>query len=96
MDAADGLLRHPPAGLDEVLPHPRGTDCVAGRWVLFLTVVITTVLERDRGIAAVDEALQSWSAADGRTPHRGSHGHRRVHRVTHLHRPVARVAHHLV
>ncbi len=33
--------------------------CLAGWWVPLLTVIITTVLARDRGITAVDEALRA-------------------------------------
>jgi len=33
--------------------------CLVGPWVPLLTVIVTTVLARDRGITAVDEALQA-------------------------------------
>ena len=32
--------------------------CLAGPWVPYLTVIVTTLLARDRGIAAVDDALR--------------------------------------
>ena len=32
--------------------------CLAGPWVPYLTVIVTTVLARDRGITAVGDALQ--------------------------------------
>ena len=32
--------------------------CLAGPWVPYLTVIVTTILARDRGIAAVDDALR--------------------------------------
>jgi len=32
--------------------------CLAGPWVPYLTVIVTTVLARDRGVAAVDGALR--------------------------------------
>ncbi len=32
--------------------------CLAGPWVPYLTVIVTTILARERGIAAVDEATR--------------------------------------
>lgn len=32
--------------------------CLAGPWVPYLTVIVTTLLARDRGIAAIDDALR--------------------------------------
>jgi hypothetical protein len=33
--------------------------CLAGPWVPYLTVIVTTLLARDRGVAAVDDALRA-------------------------------------
>lgn len=32
--------------------------CLAGRWVPYLTVIVTTLLARGRGVAALDDALR--------------------------------------
>ncbi len=32
--------------------------CLAGPWVPYLTVIVTALLARDRGIAAADDALR--------------------------------------
>jgi len=32
--------------------------CLSGPWVPYLTVIVTTLLARDRGVAAVDDALR--------------------------------------
>ena len=48
----------PEAGRSDMTFDDDPPYCLAGPWVPYLTVIVTTVLARGRGVAAVDDALR--------------------------------------